>query len=92
MGKFQKPFVYNRSLLNPKAGDPDGFVSNDGMWAAIPWAGNTKGFCIIHNGRQVHSVRRINKHLLISKKNLKLKRKAHPHWRSFYERQATKTS
>ena len=40
MGKFQKPFVYNRSLLNPKAGDPDGFVSNDGMWAAIPWAGN----------------------------------------------------
>ena len=73
MGKFQKPFVYNRSLLNPKAGDPDGFVSNDGMWAAVPWAGNTKGFCIIHNGKQVHSVKTYKQALAYIKKQSKIK-------------------
>ena len=57
MNKFQKPFVSNQGVLNPKPGDPDGFVSKDGMWAAISWAGKTKGFCIIHNGKQVHSVK-----------------------------------
>jgi len=56
MTKFQKPFIHHQSLLDPKVGDPDGYVTNDGMWAAIPWAGNKKGFGIIHNGRQVHSV------------------------------------
>ena len=54
--KFLKPFIHHQSLLDPKVGDPDGYVTNDGMWAAIPWAGKKKGFCIIHNGRQVHSV------------------------------------
>ena len=76
MGKFQKPFVYNRSLLNPKAGDPDGFVSNDGMWSAVPWAGNTKGFCIIHNGKQVHSVKTYKQALAYIKKESKIKKKS----------------
>lgn len=76
MGKFQKPFVHNRSLLNPKAGDPDGFVSNDGMWAAVPWAGNTKGFCIIHNGKQVHSVKTYKQALAYIKKESKIKKKS----------------
>ena len=76
MGKFQKPFVHNRSLLNPKAGDPDGFVSNDGMWAAAPWAGNIKGFCIIHNGKQVHSVKTYKQALAYIKKESKIKKKS----------------
>ena len=78
MGKFQKPFVYNRSLLNPKVGDPDGFVSNDGMWAAVPWSGDRKGFAIIHNGRQVHDVKTYEQALAYIKKESKIKKKNTP--------------
>jgi hypothetical protein len=44
--------IQNESLLNPKPGDPNGFVTKDGMWAAVPWG---KKFIIIHNGQQVHT-------------------------------------
>lgn len=73
MTKFQKPNIYNETLLNPKVGDPDGYVTNDGMWAAIPWAGNKKGFVIIHNGRQVHDVKTYNQALAYIKKQSKIK-------------------
>jgi hypothetical protein len=43
--------IQNETLLNPKAGDPNGYVTKDGMWAAVPWG---KKFVIIHNGQQVH--------------------------------------
>ena len=76
MGRFQKRFVHTRRLLNPKTADPDGFVSNDGMWAAVPWAGNTKGFCIIHNGKQVHSVKTYKQALAYIKKASKIKKKS----------------
>jgi hypothetical protein len=42
--------VQNESLLNSKPGDPNGYVTKDGMWAAVPWG---KKFVIIHNGFQV---------------------------------------
>ena len=44
--------VQNESILNPKPGDPNGYVTKDGMWAAVPWG---KKFVIIHNGQQVHT-------------------------------------
>jgi hypothetical protein len=44
--------VQNETLLDPTPGDPNGYVTKDGMWAAIPWG---KKFVIIHNGRQVHT-------------------------------------
>lgn len=44
--------IQNESLLDPKPGDPNGYVTKDGMWAAVPWTG--KKFVIIHNGQQVH--------------------------------------
>ena len=47
---FLKPFVPRPGILNPKPGDPLGYVTNDGMWAAIPFG---KKFMIIHNGSQV---------------------------------------
>ena len=43
--------IENESLLNPKPGDPNGYVTKDGMWAAVPYG---KKFIIIHNGHQVH--------------------------------------
>ena len=43
----------NEGILNPKPGNPNGYVTKDGMWAAVPWG---KKFVIIHNGQQVHTV------------------------------------
>ena len=43
--------IENEGLLNPKPGDPNGYVTKDGMWAAVPYG---KKFIIIHNGYQVH--------------------------------------
>jgi hypothetical protein len=45
--------IQNYGLLNPKPGDPNGYVTKDGMWAAVSY-GNSK-FVILHNGQQVHT-------------------------------------
>jgi hypothetical protein len=49
--KFLKPFIDRPGILNAKPGDPEGYVTKDGMWAAVPFG---KKFVIIHNGQQVH--------------------------------------
>jgi hypothetical protein len=49
--KFLKPFIPRPGVLDPKPGDPQGYVTKDGMWAAVPFG---KKFAIIHNGQQVH--------------------------------------
>lgn len=43
--------IPNSGILNPQVSDPDGYVTKDLMWAAVPF-GNR--FIIIHNGKQVH--------------------------------------
>jgi len=53
---FQKPFIERPGVLEDKAGDPEGYVTNDGMWAAVPIIGS-KSFAIIHNGSVVHESR-----------------------------------
>jgi hypothetical protein len=50
-----------------------GYVSNDGMWAAIPFA-NDKGFAIIHNGKHVHKVKTYKQALAYIKKLSKVKK------------------
>lgn len=49
--KFLKPFIPRPGVLDPKSGDPQGYVSKDGMWVAVP---SGKKFMIIHNGQQVY--------------------------------------
>jgi len=49
--KFLKPFIPRPGVLDPKSGDPEGYVTKDGMWAAVPYG---KKFVIIHKGQQVH--------------------------------------
>jgi len=44
--------VQNEGILNPKPGDPNGYVTKDGMWAAVPLG---KKFVILHNGQQIHT-------------------------------------
>ena len=45
--------IPNEGLLNPKPGDPSGYVTKDLEWAAVPWG---KKFIILHKGQQVHTV------------------------------------
>jgi len=54
--KFQKPFIDRPGILDPIPGDPEGYVTKDGMWAAVPIMGS-KGFAIINNGSVVHETR-----------------------------------
>ena len=71
--KFLKPHIDRPGVLDPKTGDPEGYVTRDGMWAAVPWAGKRKGFAIIHNGRQVHDVKTYKQALDYIKKQSKIK-------------------
>jgi hypothetical protein len=50
---FQKSFIDRPGILDPTPGDPQGYVTKDGMWAAVPMV-NSKKFVIIHNGQQIH--------------------------------------
>ena len=40
------------SLLDPNVGQPNGYVTKDGMWAAVP--SNGRKFAIVHNGIVEH--------------------------------------
>ena len=53
---FLKPHIDRPGILDPITGDPQGYVTNDGMWAAIPIVGH-KSFAIIHNGSFVYEAR-----------------------------------
>jgi len=48
--KFLKPFIPRPGILKPNPGDPLGYCTSDGMWAAVPFG---KKFIIIHNGSQI---------------------------------------
>jgi len=57
------------SLLDPKVGQPTGYVTKDGMWAAIPSSG--RKFAIVHNGQIVHFARNFKSAMSYIKKELK---------------------
>lgn len=46
------PNIPNSSLLNNTPSGPEGYVTKDGKWSAVPW-GNK--FIILCNGEQVHT-------------------------------------
>lgn len=60
--------IQNETLLNPKPGDPNGYVTKDGMWAAVPWG---KKFVILHNGQQIHTANNYRSALTYIKKAMK---------------------
>ena len=70
--KFLKPFVPNETLLNIKVGNPSGYVTKDGMWAAVPCG---KMFVILNNGKQVHTVNTYKQALAYIKKLVKINQK-----------------
>ena len=75
MSKFLKPHIDRPGILDPTPGDPQGYVTNDGMWAAIPFAGKKKGFAIIHNGKHVAEFKTYKQSVDFIKKQIKIKKK-----------------
>lgn len=62
----------NEGILNPKPGDPNGYVSKDGEWAAVP-CGNK--FIIVHKGQQVHTTNNYKTAKTYIEKQVKMSRK-----------------
>jgi len=75
MSKFLKPHIDRPGILDPKPGDPQGFVTNDGMWAAIPFGGKKKGFAIIHNGKHAGEFKTYKQSVDFIKKQIKIQKK-----------------
>ena len=74
--RFLKPFIPRPGILNLKPEDPLGFVTNDGMWAAIPFAGKgNKGFAIIHNGKHMGEFKTYKQSVDFIKKQIKIQKK-----------------
>lgn len=46
------PTIPNPGILDSIQGNPEGYVTKDGLWAAVPYGTN---FVIIHKGKQVHT-------------------------------------
>ena len=72
MNKFQKPFISRPGILDPRPKDPLGYVTNDGMWAAIPCG---KKFMIIHNGNQIKVLKTYRQSVDFIKNQLKTAKK-----------------
>ena len=61
------------SLLDPKVGQPSGWVSKDGMWAAVPSDG--RKFAIIHNGIVEHFAKNFEYAMIYIKKGIQKEKK-----------------
>ena len=61
------------SKLDPKLGQPTGYVTKDGMWAAVP--SNGKRFAIVHNGEVVHFAKNFDSAMTYIKRELKKSKK-----------------
>jgi len=74
MSKFLKPHIDRPGILDPTPGDPEGYVTNDGMWAAIPIV-NSKKFAIIHNGKHEKVYNTYKQSVDFIKNQIKLRKK-----------------
>ena len=60
--------IQNYGILDAVPTDPSGYVTKDGMWAAVPWG---KKFVILHNGQQIHTANNYRSALTYIKKAMK---------------------
>ena len=61
------------SLLDAKVGQPTGWVSKDGMWAAVPSDG--RKFAIVHNGIVEHFSKNFECAMIYIQKGIKKEKK-----------------
>ncbi len=65
------PFIPHEGKLDPVMGEPSGYVTKDGKWAAVPYG---KQFIVLCNGEQVH----LAKTLALAKEYIQKKVKQTP--------------
>ena len=63
----------NLTLLDAKVGQPNGWVSKDGMWAAVP--SNGRKFAIVHNGIVEHFSKNFESAMTYIKKGIQKEKK-----------------
>ena len=61
------------SLLDPKVGQPSGYVTKDCAWAAVP--SNGRKFAIVHNGIIEHFSKNFECAMIYIQKELKKEKK-----------------
>jgi len=61
------------TLLDPKVGRPSGYVTKDGMWAAVP--SNGQQYAIVHNGIVEHFARNFESAMTYIKKGIQTEKK-----------------
>lgn len=67
--------IQNYGILDAVPTDPNGYVTKDGMWAAVPYG---KKFVIIHNGFQVHTANNYQTARTYIQKQIKSKKQSGP--------------
>ena len=63
----------NKDILESKVGYPSGYVTKDGMWAAVP--SNGRKFAIIHNGIVEHFSKNFECAMIYIKKGIQKEKK-----------------
>ena len=63
----------NLTLLDAEVGQPTGYVTKDGSWAAVP--SNGKKFAIVHNGIIEHFSRNFECAMIYIQKGIKKEKK-----------------
>ena len=65
----------NPDKLTPKGGQPEGYVTKDGSWAAIPMMDSNKKLMVIHNGEHMYLAPNYEKAVAYIKKEIALEKK-----------------
>ena len=65
----------NKNILSNDGGQPEGYVTKDGSWAAIPYHTNHKRLMVIHNGEHMYLAPNYEKAVAYIKKQIALEKK-----------------
>ena len=65
----------NPNILSNDGGQPEGYVTKDGSWAAIPYHTNHKKLMVIHNGKHMYLAPNSEKAVAYIKKQISIEKK-----------------
>jgi len=65
----------NPDKLTAKGGQPEGYVTKDGSWAAIPVMDSKKKLMVIHNGEHMYLASNYEKAVAYIKKQISIEKK-----------------
>ena len=65
----------NPNILSNDGGQPEGYVTKDGSWAAIPYHTNHKKLMVIHNGKHMYLAPNYEKAVAYIKKQISIEKK-----------------